>query len=117
MKGPVAAAMHMDDDMQFYSGGIYEPEECLTRCDARRVQIFSFLFQNLSSLENTTLCTKGKKFIKFAKILIPKGKNVYPNLQLEQKIIILFLQSLMRLIIIKFISVLPQSRSINCWIW
>ena len=34
---PVAAAIHLPSDMQFYSSGVYENDDCPTRCDERRV--------------------------------------------------------------------------------
>lgn len=40
-KAPVASAMHIKAELKDYAGGVYENEDCPTRCDARRVQ-FSF---------------------------------------------------------------------------
>jgi len=35
-KQPVATAIHMNDDLQYYKGGIYEADDCPQRCDAKR---------------------------------------------------------------------------------
>lgn len=48
-EAPVATAMHISEDLQYYSSGVYSKDDCPTRCDSRRVRCLD-VFRHCLSL-------------------------------------------------------------------